>query len=89
VRLPTGSAKAVIGGFVYRGSKMAGLCGRYFYGAHSGAVYSLKVEGGKATDVRTHAELATGNLSSFGQDTTGELYIANTGGQVFRIEQAP
>jgi glucose/arabinose dehydrogenase len=93
VRLPTrgaGGVRAIIGGHVYRGKAMPGLCGRYFYGTYSGQVYSLKIEGGKATDVRTHGNLQLGGLGSFGLDANGEIYMSSfSSGTVRKLVPAP
>jgi hypothetical protein len=80
---------AGIGGVVYRGKKMPGLCGRYFYGHYSnGTVFSVKMEGGKPTDKRNHPELTTAGLSSFGIDAAGEIYMGSLNGPVNRIDPA-
>lgn len=78
---------AIIGGYVYRGTKIPGMCGRYFY-AHwgDGNVFSFVQQGGKATAMMTHPELTVGDLSSFGEDGEGELYISSNSGTVYRIE---
>jgi glucose/arabinose dehydrogenase len=83
-----GSGNAIIGGVVYRGSKIPALCGRYFYGQHnSGLVKSLIQSGGsRMGDVVTHGTLQSGGLSSFGEDGAGELYISTLGGAVSRID---
>lgn len=82
---------AIIGGFVYRGNKIPGLCGRYFYGNHDGgAVKSIVVQGGKKVgDTVTHATLAVpGNITSFGEDGEGELYMASMNNTIYKIELA-
>jgi hypothetical protein len=83
-----GGGKAVIGGYVYRGAKIPGLCGRYFYADHiMGFVHSFVVIGGKVTDERNHPELANGGqVVSFGEDGAGELYILRINGLITRIE---
>ena len=82
-----GSGNAIIGGVVYRGNKIAGLCGRYFYGQHnSGIVKSLIQRGGERVgNVVTHGSLDSNGLSSFGEDGEGEIYISTLGGQVFKV----
>ena len=76
---------AVTGGFVYRGSRMPALRGRYFYGDYcSGTVWSLRVEGGRARGLRREpfrVEL----LSSFGESARGELYLASHRGTIYRL----
>jgi glucose/arabinose dehydrogenase len=76
---------SVTGGFVYRGSAVPDAVGRYFYGDYcSGAVWSLRVEGGGAADVRREPFTIPG-LSSFGEDARGELYATSLQGRVFKL----
>ena len=50
--------------------------GRYVYGdAYTGEVWSMRVSGGKATDVRREPGVFPG-LSTLGEDARGELYVA-------------
>jgi len=78
---------SITGGYVYRGSAIPSLRGRYLFADFcTGWVRSFALDGERATDVRTHTTLAPGgNVSSFGQDNAGELYIVTHGGGVFRI----
>jgi glucose/arabinose dehydrogenase len=76
---------AVTGGFVYRGSRMPALRGRYFYGDYcSGIVWSLRVEGGRATS-RRQEPFKVELLSSFGESARGELYLASHNGTIYRL----
>jgi glucose/arabinose dehydrogenase len=76
---------SVTGGYVYRGAKVSGARGRYFFGDYcSGRVWSLRVVGGKATPVRREA-FDVPSLSSFGEDARGELYLASLEGPVYRL----
>jgi glucose/arabinose dehydrogenase len=76
---------AVIGGFVYRGSAVPSARGRYFYGDNcSGAMWSLRVVGGKARNLRREPFTLQG-LSSFGEDSRGELYAVTLDGNVYRL----
>lgn len=81
---------AIIGGYVYRGNKIPGLCGRYFYGNHDGGtVKSVVVAGGvKVGDTVSHGSLAVpGNITSFGEDGEGELYMASLNNNaIYKIE---
>jgi glucose/arabinose dehydrogenase len=86
-----GGSAAIIGGVVYRGSKIAGLCGRYFFGMHNpGSVRSMIQSGGKIMGgVVNHPELSpAGNLTSFGEDGEGELYFTSMAGTIYKIESA-
>jgi len=82
---PLGGHCAVVGGFVYRGRAVPAARGRYFYGDNcSGAVWSLRVVGGRARSVRRERFTLEG-LASFGEDTRGELYAVTLGGRVYRL----
>jgi glucose/arabinose dehydrogenase len=75
---------SVTGGYVYRGSN-ASLRGRYIYGDYcSGIVWSFKLVGGKATALRREA-FKIASLSSFGEDTAGELYAVSHEGTIYRL----
>ena len=75
---------SISGGYVYRGANAA-LRGRYIYGDYcSGIVWSLKLAGGKATGLRRERFKIEG-LTSFGEDTAGELYGVSQGGTIYRL----
>jgi glucose/arabinose dehydrogenase len=79
---------SVIGGFVYRGSAIPGLRGRYFYGDFcSGTVWSFRIANGKARAARREAFKVPG-LSSFGEDVNGELYLVSLSGPIYRLAAA-
>jgi glucose/arabinose dehydrogenase len=76
---------SVTGGFVYRGKAVPSARGRYFYGDYcSGRMWSLKISGGRATDVRQEPQRLP-ELSSFGEDTRGELYAVTLSGRLYRL----
>ena len=76
---------SITGGYVYRGSKIAALKGRYVYGDYcAGKIWSLTIQGGKAVDVRAET-INVPNLSSFGVDTRGELYATSLNGTVYAV----
>ena len=88
---------SVTGGNVYRGCHIPDLRGAYFYADWcNGRVWSFRYAGGAVIDsVERTAELAPGggrtidNISSFGEDATGELYILDhADGEVYRIVPA-
>ena len=75
---------SITGGYVYRGSRTA-LRGRYLYGDYcSGRVWSLKIVRGKATGVRLE-RFRIASLTSFGEDSAGELYAVSHGGKIYRL----
>lgn len=82
-----GEACSVTGGYVYRGSALPELQGRYFFGDFCGGwVRSFRAQGGAAEDVQEHRSHLSpgGNVFSFGQDLAGELYVV-TGEAVHRM----
>ena len=81
---------SIIGGFVYRGSAIAGLAGTYVFGdLSSGRIWGAKQD---AAGNWQRTLLMTHNLivSSFGQDAAGELYLVDYGnGAILRLIAAP
>jgi len=81
-----GGACSITGGYVYRGSAIPTLRGTYFYADYcAGFVRSFRFVNGMVIDHTEWASLGGGNISSFGEDANGELYIVTLGGGVFRI----
>lgn len=83
---------SVTGGYVYRGKKIPALRGTYLYADYcSSRFWSFSYSGGKANGL---AEITTditsgddpGQVSSFGQDAVGELYVTDFDGKVWRID---
>ena len=78
---------SVTGGYVYRGAAIPALQGHYFYADFcQGWVRSLRMEGG---EVAEQAEWPTlrpgGTITSFGEDSAGELYVLAGGGRILKI----
>jgi glucose/arabinose dehydrogenase len=82
-----GGACSITGGYVYRGTKIPALVGQYLYSDYCVSfVKSFQFSGGAATNARDWPTLKPdGNVSSFGQDAKGELYILTLEGGVYRI----
>lgn len=81
-----GGACSITGGYVYRGAAIPALQGTYFYADFcAGFVRSFRVVNGTVTEHATWASLGGGQISSFGEDAGGELYIVTLGGGLFRI----
>ena len=84
---------SVTGGYVYRGKKLKGFEGVYFFGDYcSGNIWSFKVKDGKAAEFKNRTDeinIADGEftnyISSFGQDADGEIYIVDYNGAVYKI----
>jgi glucose/arabinose dehydrogenase len=76
---------SVTGGYVYRGAAVPAAVGRYFFGDYcSGDIWSLRIQGGRAVEVRQEPFHA-GSLTTFGEDTAGELYLGTGGGDIFKL----
>lgn len=76
---------SVTGGYVYRGAAVPAAVGRYFFGDYcSGDVWSLRISGGRAVDVRQEP-FHVGSLTTFGVDVAGELYLATGGGRIYKL----
>jgi glucose/arabinose dehydrogenase len=76
---------SVTGGYVFRGKGLPRAVGTYFYGDYcSGTIWSLKVVGGVAQSVRTTG-FTVPNLTSFGEDADGSLYLVSAGGTIYRL----
>lgn len=86
-----GDGCSVTGGYVYRGVAAPALRGHYFYGDYcSGWVKSFVLSGTRATQGLDWTSLRPGGqITSFGEDAKGDLYIIVGEGRVFRIEAAP
>jgi glucose/arabinose dehydrogenase len=76
---------SVTGGYVYRGNAVPAATGRYFFVDYcSGNVWSLRVVGGRAIDVRREP-FSVDSLTSFGEDVAGELYFATGNGRIYKL----
>ncbi len=80
-----GSRCSVTGGYVYRGTDFPDLVGAYFFGDYcSGEIWF--VDRGAARGVSPTRALDTAaQITSFGEDESGELYLTDAAGTVFRV----
>jgi uncharacterized repeat protein (TIGR03806 family) len=79
-------ARSITGGRVYRGTRQPGLVGAYLYGDWStGRVWGIKHDGTKAI---WHRELVDTpfNITGFGTDHAGELYVIDQVSGYYRFE---
>lgn len=79
---------SVSGGFVYRGADIPEINGHYFYGDWCGGwIRSFRLLNGVATDERDWTdELGSpGQVTSFGTDARGELYVTTWDGSIFKL----
>ena len=81
--------EAVTGGYVYRGTAIPALRGFYLFADFaSGHVWAKRGPGG-AKRLLHGADGRVTQISSFGQDASGELYVVSLGGSIFKIVPAP
>ena len=74
---------SITGGYVYRGRDLPQLRGRYVFGDFCrGTIWSMPASGGRFTRLDVPA---VQQLSSFGVDTRGELYVVSLTGTVFQF----
>jgi glucose/arabinose dehydrogenase len=76
---------SVTGGYVYRGSRIRELVGRYLFADYCSGRLWILTEG--ASGRWTTSTLLDSGLrvSSFGEDQDGELYVVDHGGAIYRI----
>lgn len=81
---------SVTGGFVYRGGRVGGLCGVYVFADYvSGIISGLRMRDGRVSRHGVLRESAY-RISSFGEDASGELYVAaHRTGRILRITAPP
>ena len=76
---------AIIGGYVYRGPTATALTGSYVYGDYgSGRIWALTI-GSTGTPSNTLLDDTTLQISSFGLDGNGELYVCAFDGKIYRF----
>jgi glucose/arabinose dehydrogenase len=82
--------QSVTGGYVYRGSS-EGLQGHYFFGDFvTGKIFTLHFDGANWNAVDRTAQItpdvgSISQISSFGEDGAGNLYVVDLGGEIFRL----
>jgi glucose/arabinose dehydrogenase len=91
--------QSITGGYVYRGSAIPGLRGHYLYADYANKlVVRFRIENGQLADrvdITDQISAPQGNpevqnISSFGQDNAGEVYVVEySGGAIYRLVQAP
>jgi hypothetical protein len=76
----------VTGGYVYRGSAIPDLHGVYLFADYcSGRVWGLVRDASNAWTRQGPVETGL-RISSFGEDATGELYVVDIQGAVYRLK---
>ncbi|WP_457636866.1 PQQ-dependent sugar dehydrogenase [Oceanithermus sp.] len=76
----------VVGGYVYRGKAIPELRGSYIFGDFcKGIIWSAYWQDGWKTSLLLRSKL---QISSFGQDAAGELYVVDYRGAVYKLVPA-
>jgi hypothetical protein len=81
-----GEASSIIGGFVYRGSKLPQLYGKYIFSDFvSGEIWKLNYDG-VTPSTKTLLWNTNFSASNIGQDKNNELYFCNyTSGKIYQL----
>jgi len=74
--------RSITGGFVYRGSAIPSLVGKYIYGDFvSGRIWALDTAD-NISELILESRLS---IASFGTDNDNELYVCDFGGTIFKL----
>jgi glucose/arabinose dehydrogenase len=79
---------AIVGGYVYRGSAIPGLQGTYIFGDDcrtSVVGVSVSQSGDGVVGAQHDLGVNVSQLSSFGEDPSGELYLLSLTGTVYKL----
>ncbi len=81
-----GQGCAIVGGYVYRGQELPDLQGAYIFGDHcKGTIWAARWQDGWQTSLLLRSKL---QVSSFGEDNAGELYVVDYRGAVYKLVPA-
>ena len=77
---------SIVGGYVYRGEALPSLQGQYLFGDFcQGWVKSFSADDESPIAMDQPALSPNENITSFGEDDAGELYILTVSGNVFKV----
>jgi hypothetical protein len=77
---------SVTGGYVVRDHALGALVGRYVYGDYCrGEIYSARLSPGHVSADHALSLPRVSNLTSFGQDARGRIYVTSQDGPVYRL----
>ena len=78
VEFPRSAANSIIGGYVYRGSNLPSLYGKYLCGDYGSGeeIWTVDINTGNYELLMT---FTPGNIISFGEDHQGEIYLLKQG----------
>jgi glucose/arabinose dehydrogenase len=78
-------ACAVVGGFVYRGTKVPALVGDYLFSDDCEGTVRVLAAGGEGDVTMQDSGAKSELVSSFGQDNAGNLYVLSLTQGIFRV----
>jgi glucose/arabinose dehydrogenase len=81
----SGGRCAVTGGYVYRGTAIPALVGAYVFGDYCSGEIWYTTATSTAIAAKTLLLDTAFNISSFGEDQAGELYVCDLNGGVYKI----
>jgi glucose/arabinose dehydrogenase len=80
---------AVIGGYVYRGAEIGNLNGAYVFGDLCRNVLSAAAQSAGTVTQEIDFSVGLQQITTFGEDHDGELYVANLDGMISKLVGAP
>jgi glucose/arabinose dehydrogenase len=79
---------SVTGGYAYRGSAVPALAGRYVFGDWcTGTIWTISRTAAKPANKSILLDTSL-HITSFGEDESGELYVLDGGGTLYRMDAA-
>ncbi len=76
---------SITGGFVYRGDQLPELVGWYVYAEYgTGTLWALRQREDGSVDNKTLLQ-SDANITSFGRDAEGELYVCTQEGEILKL----
>ena len=77
---------SITGGIVYRGSELPEIRGHYFFADYGARwVRSFRYNNGQLSDIKEWDLGSVGNVTSFGEDGSGEMYLTASNGTVSKF----
>jgi hypothetical protein len=77
---------SITGGIVYRGAQLTEIRGHYFFADYGARwVRSFRYNNGQLSDIKEWDLGSLGNVTSFGEDGSGEMYLTASNGTVSKF----
>jgi glucose/arabinose dehydrogenase len=81
--------RSITGGFVYRGTRLPGLVGRYIYADYvSDRIWALTYDGENPPQNEELLDARVGGIAAFGVDDAQDLYVLAFDGTLYRFAEA-